>query len=156
VAVLFGDKMAKQVKHIYGNNNYYNDQGYGINYSTVLYTVPSGRIARIFPEEFRIGRDSSFTSNVYGNTMVKLSIGSSMVYTNSYSYYAYIDLTASLYQWNYDQMPAYQVNLYAQGPYWRAIEHPIILSAGQEVKIEVTFTGYYTYNKWNFMVIEEY
>jgi hypothetical protein len=149
--------MAKQIKHVYGSTGWSDGSGSPQTYSQSIYTVPSGRIAKLIIDYIYNGYNSDFSSQVYAVTQSRILIGPGLYdVKSSYSYYASTSIQATLWESNGASGSVYQAFQYPNQAWRRPIEHPIFLSAGQTVSTETYFASGTAYVKWNMLVVEEY
>ena len=148
--------MAKQIKHIYGSTAFNDTQG-GTTFYHSIYTVPSGRIAKLMIDYIYNGYNSDFSSQMYNVTQARILIGPGLYDVKSgYPYYASAYIQATLWESNGASGSVYQAYQYPNLSWRRPIEHPIVLSAGQTVTTETYMASTSAYVKWNMLVVEEY
>ena len=154
--------MAKQIKHIYGSTALtdYNNNGAWNTYSYTIYTVPSGRIAKLMIDYIYNGyANTSYTSYQYYSNNSKIALCPGLYDVQS-TYYqsASTNIQATLYEGASGASGSvYQAYAYPNNAWKRPIEHAIILSAGQTVSVEQAIqSGQTTYAKWNMLIVEEY
>jgi hypothetical protein len=149
--------MAKQIKHVYGSTGFNDTQG-GTTFYQSIYTVPSGRIAKLMIDYIYNGYNSDFSSQMYGVTQSRILIGPGLYdVKSSYPYYAITNIQATLYEGGGGASGSvYQAYAYPNNAWKRPIEHAMVLSAGQTVTTETYMASTSAYVKWNMLIVEEY